>query len=107
MSTPKRIKEERIKRMKEEARLKQRMRELSQVKPKSREFGEYKFPTPVGYETTNKYKSVDTGASVAAKKESPKYTGTLVKGIGTMHKSNAVPIINEEQARDIATMRRN
>lgn len=107
MSTPKRIKEERIKRMKEEARLKQRMRELSQVKAKPREFGEYKFPSPVGYETENKYKSVDTGARVAAKKESPKYTGTLVKGIGTMHKSNAVPIISQEEARDIATMRRN
>ena len=40
------------------------------------------------------------------KKEPMKYTGTLVKGIATMHKSNAVPIINKEQATDIARMRR-
>ena len=26
------------------------------------------------------------------------YTGTLVKGIATMHKSNAVPVINKEEA---------
>jgi hypothetical protein len=30
----------------------------------------------------------------------------LVTGIATMHKSNAVPIINKEQAIDIANMRR-
>jgi len=41
------------------------------------------------------------------KKESLKYTGTLIKGIATMHKSNAVPIVNQQQAKDIANMRRN
>ena len=44
--------------------------------------------------------------SPATKKDSPKYTGTLIKGIATMHKSNAVPIINEEQAIEISKMRR-
>ena len=34
------------------------------------------------------------------------YTGTAIKGIGTMHKSNAVPIFSDEQAVDIAKMRR-
>ena len=34
------------------------------------------------------------------------YTGTLVKGIGTMHKSNAVPVIDEQQMKDLASMRR-
>lgn len=34
------------------------------------------------------------------------YTGTMIKGIGTMHKSNAVPIFSNEQAKDIAKMRR-
>ena len=41
-----------------------------------------------------------------AKKEPLKYTGTLIKGIATMHKSNAVPVINEEQMQDISRMRR-
>ena len=43
---------------------------------------------------------------VAARVESPRYTGTFVKGIGTMHKSNAIPIIDEEQMKDLASMRR-
>ena len=34
------------------------------------------------------------------------YTGTLIKGIATMHKSNAVPVINDEQAKEISAMRR-
>jgi hypothetical protein len=34
------------------------------------------------------------------------YTGTKVKGIGTMHKSNAVPIFSDEEAIEIAKMRR-
>lgn len=34
------------------------------------------------------------------------YSGTLVKGIATMHKSNAVPIISEEQAIEVSRMRR-
>lgn len=40
------------------------------------------------------------------KKADKVYTGTLIKGIATMHKSNAVPIIDEQQATDIARMRR-
>lgn len=40
------------------------------------------------------------------KKETMKYTGTLVKGIATMHKSNAVPVISQQEAEDISKMRR-
>ena len=43
---------------------------------------------------------------VAAKPEPKVYTGTLIKGIATMHKSNAVPIFSDEEAVDIARMRR-
>ena len=51
--------------------------------------------------------SLDTGHSgPVATKENPKYTGTKILGIGTMHKSNAVPVFSEEEAHDIATMRR-
>ena len=46
----------------------------------------------------------DTGGG--RKQESMKYTGTLVKGIATMHKSNAVPVIDDQHAKDIARMRR-
>lgn len=51
--------------------------------------------------------SLDTGHSGAvSSKPNPKYTGTKILGIGTMHKSNAVPVFSEEEAHDIATMRR-
>lgn len=44
---------------------------------------------------------------VAATKVEPKvYTGTKIKGIATMHKSNAVPVFSDEEAIDIAKMRR-
>ena len=53
------------------------------------------------------YASVDIGSpSVCTAPEKKEYTGTLVKGIATMHKSNAVPVIDQEQATDIANMRR-
>lgn len=52
-----------------------------------------------------KYKSQNE-IGVAFAKAPNTYTGTLIKGIATMHKSNAVPIINEEQAHEVARMRR-
>jgi len=53
------------------------------------------------------YASGELGApTVCAAPEKKEYTGTLIKGIATMHKSNAVPVINQEQATDIANMRR-
>lgn len=48
----------------------------------------------------------DTIPASAGKKDSNVYTGSLIKGIATMHKSNAVPVINKEQATDISNMRR-
>ena len=53
------------------------------------------------------YESVDSDTINTAPVEKKTYTGTLVKGIATMHKSNAVPIIDQEQATDVANMRRN
>lgn len=40
-------------------------------------------------------------------KPNPVYTGSAIKGIGTMHKSNSVPVFSNQEAIDIATMRRN
>jgi len=50
--------------------------------------------------------SLSVVAGNTLKREPLKYTGTLVKGIATMHKSNAVPVIDEEQMKDISRMRR-
>lgn len=57
-------------------------------------------------ETAHYPSASDCSTQVAAKPDTKTYTGTLVKGIGTMHKSNAVPIINEQEMKDIARMRR-
>ena len=66
----------------------------------------YSLSTPPGRETQH-YDSLDTGHKGAVKTaDIPKYTGTKIKGIGTMHKSNAVPIFSDDEAKDIASMRR-
>lgn len=66
---------------------------------------DYKLSTPVGRTNTHHIPSRDTGgnATLAAPKV---YTGTKVKGIATMHKSNAVPVFSDEEAVEISRMRR-
>lgn len=39
-------------------------------------------------------------------KETNTYTGTLITGIATLHKSNSVPVINKSQIEEISRMRR-
>ena len=52
-------------------------------------------------------RSVDSGGlQVGSKKEQQVYTGTAMRGVATMHKSNAVPVFSEQDAIDIAKMRR-
>jgi hypothetical protein len=61
--------------------------------------------TPPGRETP-KVESQDTGWVPCVKVKDNEYTGTKIKGIGTMHKSNAVPVFSDEEAVEISTMRR-
>lgn len=84
-----------------EAEEKKRQRGLSAPSLSS----SYSLKIPEGRNTTAHIKSVDTGGN-AVLKPSPVYTGTMVKGIATMHKSNAVPVFSDEQAVDISKMRR-
>ncbi|CAB4124329.1 hypothetical protein UFOVP49_167 [uncultured Caudovirales phage] len=51
-------------------------------------------------------KSLVTTANCTGRKETLMYTGTLVKGIATMHKSNLIPITSQEQTIEVARMRR-
>lgn len=60
----------------------------------------------VGADVARSIDSLKTDRIYTEKRESLMYTGTLVKGIATMHKSNAVPVIDEEQMKDISRMRR-
>ena len=79
---------------------------LGKVKP-SKEFKPF-VPTDTFRREVPEYPSCHStgGGGHGTKKESPKYTGTLVKGIATMHKSNAVPIMNQKEATEISEMAR-
>lgn len=65
---------------------------------------EYRYEIP-DYNTGPRMTS-DRIAANGNKREAMKYTGTLIKGVATMHKSNAVPITSGEQAIEISKMRR-
>jgi N-acetylglucosamine-6-phosphate deacetylase len=65
----------------------------------------YSLSIPAGRSTAH-IKSLGHDSGVATLAPPKVYTGTKVKGIATMHKSNAVPVFSDEQAVDISKMRR-
>lgn len=81
---------------------------LSKYEPKKKLVMVNPLPKPKAYiRETEKIPSLPFTAEPCTKKETQRYTGTAMKGIGTMHKSNSVPIFSNEEAVAIATMRRN
>ena len=66
---------------------------------------QYSLSAPPGRTTSNNIPSRETAGCSTAPVHKV-YTGTKILGIGTMHKSNAVPIFSDEEAQDIARMRR-
>ena len=81
---------------------------LGKTKLNRDDFQTYSAPKAYRRETPD-YPSMEmsmASAGSGTKKESPKYTGTLIKGIATMHKSNAVPVIDQKQAEEISRMAR-
>jgi hypothetical protein len=66
----------------------------------------YKLTAPAGRSTTAHIKSRGDYTGNATMPAPKVYTGTKVKGIATMHKSNAVPVFSNEEAVDISKMRR-
>jgi hypothetical protein len=76
------------------------------IAPKKQSLSDvYSLGKPAGRETP-KIPSLPFTAGPCTKAPDKVYTGNAIKGIGTMHKSNAVPIFTDEQAVEIATMRR-
>jgi len=65
----------------------------------------YKLEIPEG-RSSRSIPSRDTGFVPCTKAPDKVYTGTKIKGIGTMHKSNAVPVFSDEEAIEISKMRR-
>ncbi len=66
----------------------------------------YSLSAPAGRET-KAIPSLGTVVTGPVTTKAPQqYTGSKIIGIGTLHKSNAVPIFNDQEAVDIASMRR-
>ena len=61
---------------------------------------------PPGREPNRIPSRADTPGAVASRPADKVYTGTAMKGIGVLHKSNSVPIFTDDEAVDIARMRR-
>ena len=78
-------------------------------KKEQKEFKPYA-PSKPHVRHTESYPSLQTSNTIpgaCAKRETPTYTGDLIVGIGTMHKSNLVPIMRgTKQAEELAKMRR-
>jgi len=60
---------------------------------------------PAGRETPQCL-SIDTGFIPCTKKTQHSYTGEKMRGVATMHKSNAVPVFTDSEAKEISSMRR-
>ena len=65
-----------------------------------------KLTIPAGRDVRKYPSMVTPGGSATKPVKGNVYTGTAMKGIGTLHKSNAVPIFSNEEAIDQANMRR-
>lgn len=55
---------------------------------------------------TKYYPSLNTHTGSTAPAAKKVYTGDKIVGIAAMHKSNLVPIFNDDSAKDVASMRR-
>ena len=69
-------------------------------------FVSYQFKQNCYRRETPEYPSLNSFVGNTSKAEKKVYTGDKLLGIGTLHKSNAVPIFSKEEARDQASMRR-
>lgn len=61
---------------------------------------------PAGRDTNSHIPSLDTGIGNASAQEQKIYTGDKVLGISIVHKSCLQPVFSQEQAKDLAKMRR-
>jgi hypothetical protein len=76
----------------------------TQLRPSSNKRPSLEVPS---YRKSSEIPSLDTWSGVGTtKKQANVYTGDKMLGIGTLHKSNAVPVFSQEDAQDMAKMRR-
>ena len=87
-----------------------KLAEIDKLSPKSKVKNANAIPSysrivPPGRETPH-IKSQDTGWVTCTAVKDNEYTGDKILGIGTLHKSNGVPVFSEQEAKDISSMRR-
>lgn len=63
-------------------------------------------PTEPHRRETPHYPSLNSFVGSTPRPDKKVYTGDKLLGIGTLHKSNAIPIFSKEEAEDQAKMRR-
>ena len=104
MSTSKRAKAKREAMLAAQSAARKQQQKLTPSKDvtlRARPTKKYIRDTPV----IGSFTGVASSHSCAAK-PSPQYTGDLIQGIAQTHKSNAVPVINNQEIIDIRHMRR-
>jgi hypothetical protein len=108
MSTPKWKKDLRMKQQAEEKQKREFEKKYGSVMTKraKREFVPLVLAETYRRETVEIPSLETIPCGVCPPPERKVYTGTLIKGIATMHKSNAIPVLNKEQAVEISQMRR-
>jgi hypothetical protein len=74
--------------------------------PVTRSMPKYQTPKVPENRSTKNIPSLQTIECDTSAKPTKVYTGDKMIGIGTLHKSNAVPIFRKEDAKDQANMRR-
>lgn len=66
----------------------------------------YNLNIPAGRSDSRHIPSLNSGEGNTNMQTKKVYTGNKMLGIGTLHKSNAVPVFSQEEALDMAKMRR-
>jgi len=107
MSTPKHIKLKREALQRKAAEDRKYEKLMREVTTRKQEFKPLKQSTAYRRDVDHvPSSSMRASADSCALKPKKEYTGDLIKGIATMHKSNLVPVSNQQDAIDIANMRR-
>jgi len=88
-------------------RKRKNVKSLTKARKYTPKFKDYEPESGNSFRATQQYPSAKMSppsTNEGRKKSGGQYTGTYVIGIGTMHKSNAVPITSKEAAREISEM---
>ena len=78
----------------------------AQLDSDSRKFFSSQASFRISRDRTSHILSKDTPGGGTPLSQAPQYTGVAVIGVATMHKSNAVPVFSEKEAKELSSMRR-